>query len=65
MDGYAPCWPDRAIQAEEAMKAILNLIVSVLLVVGLVGCAATSPPATTKVKCPTCGYEFAPYAIGP
>ena len=47
------------------MKAILNLIVSALLVVGLVGCAATSPPASTKVKCPTCGYEFAPFAIGP
>lgn len=51
--------------AEDAMKAIVNLIVTALLVLGLVGCAATTPPASTKVKCPSCGYEFAPFAIGP
>jgi PBP1b-binding outer membrane lipoprotein LpoB len=47
------------------MKAIASLIAVALLLVGLAGCASTPPPETTKVKCPACNYEFAPFAIGP
>lgn len=47
------------------MKAIVNLIVAVMLVVGLTGCAATTANAPEKVKCPACNYEFTPPAVGP
>jgi len=59
------CRPVRAIPPEETMKAIASLIAVALLLVGLAGCASTPPPETTKVKCPACNYEFAPFAIGP
>ena len=47
------------------MKAIVTLIVTALLIVGLTGCAATSAKGTAKVKCPACGHEFTPPAVGP
>lgn len=40
------------------MKKALYISVVALLTLGLVGCAATSPNSTQKVKCPACGYQF-------
>lgn len=46
------------------MKAVGNLIVAVMVVVGLIGCAATPAKETTKVTCPACGYEIElPYGL--
>jgi hypothetical protein len=43
------------------MRAIINLLIAAMLVIGLIGCAAkTTDPM--KVKCPACGHEFS--AIG-
>ena len=39
------------------MRAIVNLIVAAMVVVGLTGCATTAKEPM-KVKCPGCGYEF-------
>lgn len=47
------------------MKAIVTLIVTAMLIVGLTGCAATSAKSPTKVKCPACSHEFTPPAVGP
>ncbi|MCM2265465.1 MAG: hypothetical protein NDI73_09790 [Desulfuromonadales bacterium] len=47
------------------MKAVFTLIVTALLFVGLTGCATTSATGATKVKCPACGHEFTPPAVGP
>ena len=53
------------------MKVILNLLVAAVLVVGLAGCATTSPRETSmgngtnKPVCLACNYEHAPFAIGP
>lgn len=47
------------------MKVVVNLIVALLLVVGLAGCAGTTATTTAKVKCPACNYEFIPPAVGP
>ena len=53
------------------MKVIINLIVAALLVVGLAGCATTSPREMSmdndikKPVCLACNYEQAPFAIGP
>jgi hypothetical protein len=47
------------------MKAIVTLFAIATLLVGLAGCASTTPPSDARVKCPACNYEFAPFAIGP
>lgn len=40
------------------MKKLMNWSVLLLMVVSLSACAATNAQKTTKVKCPSCGYEF-------
>lgn len=47
------------------MKTIAALIATAMLIVGLSGCAATSAKAPAQVKCPACGHEFTPPAVGP
>lgn len=43
------------------MKKLMILLTTIILAASLSACATTSSPGT-KVKCPACGYEFAPDA---
>lgn len=40
------------------MKKLMSWSILVLMMVSLSACAATTAKKTTKVKCPSCGYEF-------
>ncbi len=40
------------------MKRLMNWSVLLLMVLSLSACATTTAKKTTKVKCPSCGYEF-------
>lgn len=41
------------------MKRLMTSLVTLMLLVGLSGCATLAPPGPdAKVKCPACGYEF-------
>lgn len=46
------------------MKKLTILLSTVLLVSLLAACAATGPATDVKVKCPSCGAEFAPASGG-
>lgn len=47
------------------MRALLSLLMALLLAASLTACAATGGGTMTKVKCPACGHEFTPPAVGP
>ena len=52
-----PRWPNLAIPVEEVMRAIVNLIIAAMLVVGLAGCTTTKTAATEgNIKCALCNY---------
>jgi len=40
------------------MQKMMNWSVLLLMVLSLSACAAAAAKKTTKVKCPSCGYEF-------
>lgn len=43
------------------MKKLMILLTTIILAASLSACATTNGSGT-KVKCPACGYEFAPDA---
>ena len=47
------------------MRALLNVLMALLLAASLSACAATGGAEMAKVKCPACGHEFTPPAVGP
>jgi len=40
------------------MKKLMNWSILLLMVVSLSACATMGEKKMTKVKCPSCGYEF-------
>ncbi len=41
------------------MTKLTTLALTLMLLIGLVGCAATGKQGV-RIKCPACGYEFEP-----
>ncbi|SDL27818.1 hypothetical protein SAMN05660860_00218 [Geoalkalibacter ferrihydriticus] len=40
------------------IKQVMTWLITLMLIIGMAGCAALAPEPETRVICPACGYDF-------